>query len=152
MENAILTLDVSKMRMMGESRKPVASRYKARPAEGERLRGSGAWRLKLAEMIAVVVKRGRAWDSGRPLAEQHGFAEHVALVTGLLDRGVAIEAGPFADPSLLRDDDLVALALLDVESVSAGERLFANDPFVVGDVVSLHLYEWGGAPLRRGSD
>jgi hypothetical protein len=65
-------------------------------------------------------------------------------VTGLLDRGAAIEAGPFADPSALREDDLVTLALLDVESVAAAESLFASDPLVAGEVVSAHLYAWGG--------
>jgi hypothetical protein len=51
------------------------------------------------------------------LAEQEGFAEHVALMTASLDRGVAVEAELFADPEV-NDDDLVALALLDVESVA----------------------------------
>ena len=103
-------------------------------------------------MIAVVLRRGPAWDSGRPLAEQAGFAEHVAFVTGLLDRGVAIEAGPFADPTEMREDDLVALALLDLGSAAAAEGLFASDPLVVGDVACAHLYVWGGAPLRRAPD
>jgi hypothetical protein len=102
-------------------------------------------------MVAVVLKRGRAWNPRLSLAEQVGFAEHVALVTGLLDRAVAVEAGPFGDPSVTQDDDLVALALLDVESVAAAESLFANDPLVVGDVVSAHVYAWGGELSRRGS-
>jgi hypothetical protein len=103
-------------------------------------------------MIAVVLERGRAWDPGCSLADQDGFAEHVEFVTDLLDREVAIAAGPFADPSVLqKDDDLVALALLDVGSVAAGERLFASDPFVVGEVVSVRVYSWGAAPVRRGS-
>jgi hypothetical protein len=103
-------------------------------------------------MIAVVLKRGRAWDSGRPLAEQDGFVEHVALVTSLLDRGAAIEAGPFGDPSVGRDDDLVALALLDIGSVAAAESLFAGDPLLVGEIVFAQFYVWGGAALRRNTD
>jgi uncharacterized protein YciI len=86
------------------------------------------------------------------LAEQYGFAEHVALVTDLLDRGVAVEAGPFEDPSALQDDDLVSLALLDIDSVTAAESLFSNDPIIVAEVVSANVYRWGGAPLRRWDD
>lgn len=102
-------------------------------------------------MIALVLTRGHAWISGRPLAEQHGFAEHVALVTELLDRGVAIMAGPFGDPATDHDDDLVALALLDIESVDEAEKLFAADPLVRDDVVSAHAYAWGGAPLKQAA-
>ena len=90
-------------------------------------------------MIAVVLTRGPTWDSERPLAEQVGFADHVAFITGLLERGVAIEAGPFADPSSMENDDLVALALLDVPSLEAAESLFASDPLVVAEVVSACL-------------
>jgi hypothetical protein len=43
------------------------------------------------------------------------------------------------------DDDLVALALLDVASVADAERLFESDPLLVGEVVSAYLYPWGGA-------
>jgi hypothetical protein len=104
-------------------------------------------------MIAVVLQRGRAWDPGRSLADQPGFAEHVAFVTDLLDREVAIAAGPFADPSVLQnDDDLVALALLDVGSVADGAGLFASDPLVVGEIVFARVYSWGAGRVRRGLD
>jgi uncharacterized protein YciI len=100
----------------------------------------------------VVLSRGTAWDDRRLLADQAGFTEHVAFVTDLLDRGTAIEAGPFADPSLLGDDDLIALALLDIGSVAEAETLFAGDPLVIAEVVSAHVYPWGDIALRRASD
>src|SRR5579862_6271242 len=101
-------------------------------------------------MIAVVLARGTEWNPGLPLAGQAGFAEHVDLITSLLGQGVAIEAGPFSDPSLLVDEDLLALALLDLDSVGAARALFASDALVTGKVVSLHAHAWGGTALRRG--
>jgi hypothetical protein len=104
-------------------------------------------------MVAVVLERGRAWDRGCSLADQAGFAEHAAFVTELLDREVAIAAGPFADPSVLQnDDDLVALALLKVGSVAEGERLFASDPIVVGEVMSASVYSWGNCKKHGDTD
>jgi hypothetical protein len=101
-------------------------------------------------MIAVVLERGPEWNPELPLAGQAGFEEHVALIASLLGRGVAIEAGPFSDPSLLVDEDLLALALLDLDSVGAARALFASDALVTGRVVSLHAHAWGGTALRRG--
>lgn len=100
-------------------------------------------------MIAVLLERGPAWDPRLPLAEQAGFPEHVALITGLLDEGVALAAGPFADPGLPTDDQLLALALLDLDSVDQARGFFATDPIVAGEVVTLHAYVWGGTALRR---
>jgi hypothetical protein len=101
-------------------------------------------------MIAVLLQRGPAWNPELPLAGQAGFEEHVALITSLLGQGIAIEAGPFSDPSVPLDDDLLALALLDLDSVGGAMALFASDPFVTGRVVSLHAHAWGGMTLRRG--
>jgi hypothetical protein len=101
-------------------------------------------------MIAVVLSRGPEWNPELPLAGQPGFEEHVALISSLLGQGVAIEAGPFSDPSLLVDEDLLALALLDLDSVGAALALFASDALVTGRVVSLHAHAWGGTALRRG--
>jgi hypothetical protein len=104
-------------------------------------------------MIAVVLQRGREWDPGCSLADQAGFAEHAAFVTGLLDQEVAVAAGPFADPAVYQNnDDFVALALLNLGSVEDGERLFANDPLVAAEVVSARVYSWGATPVRRASD
>lgn len=100
-------------------------------------------------MIAVVLERGPAWDPALPLAGQAGFEEHVALITSLLEQGIAIEAGPFSDPSLPMDEPLLALALLDVESVEAGRALFARDSLVTGEVVRVHVHAWGGTTLKR---
>jgi hypothetical protein len=66
------------------------------------------------------------------------------LVTDLLDRAVAVEAGRSRGPSVTQDDDLVALALLDVESVAAAESLFADDPIIVGATRA-------GAPYTAGA-
>ena len=100
-------------------------------------------------MIAVVLERGAAWNPEVPFAEQAGFAAHVALISGLLSSGVAIEAGPFSDPAVRTNDKLVALALLDFESVEEAEDVFARDPMVAESVVALHVHPWGGQPLQR---
>ena len=57
-------------------------------------------------MIAVVLQRGWAWDRGCSLADQAAFVEHVAFVTELLDREVAVAAGPFGDPSVLQTSSM----------------------------------------------
>lgn len=49
----------------------------------------------------------------------------------ILDEGVAIEAGPFSDPSFVTDDELVALAFPDLDSVAEARALFASDPIVI---------------------
>jgi YCII-related domain len=100
-------------------------------------------------VIAVVLGRGGVWNPEVPFAEQAGFAAHVILITGLLSSGIAIEAGPFSDPAVLMDDDLLALALLDLESVEEAKDVFARDPIVADGVVSLHVHPWGGQPLQR---
>ncbi len=101
-------------------------------------------------MIAAVLERGPAWDPALPFGEQVGFEQHVSLITSLLDQGVAIEAGPFSDPSLLAGGTLLSLALFVFESVEAARALFATDPLVSDAVASLHVHAWGRAALRRG--
>jgi hypothetical protein len=93
---------------------------------------------------------GERWDARRALAEQLEFEGHVGFVTGLREGGAAIEVGPLRDPAVRSDDDLVGLALLDVDSVEDAERVFAGDPIVQAGVCAIRAYRWVGVqPLRR---
>jgi hypothetical protein len=101
-------------------------------------------------MIVVLVVRGERWDARRTFAEQLEFGGHVGFATGLREGGAAIEVGPLRDPGVRSDDDLVGLALLDVDSVEDAERVFAGDPIVQAGVCAIRAYRWVGVqPLRR---
>jgi uncharacterized protein YciI len=102
-------------------------------------------------MIAVLFLRGDSWDPGRTLDEQVGLAGHVAWVRENRDRdgGAVIEAGPFHDPGDRIDDDLVGLALLELDSLEEARALVELDPVVRTRAFTYRLYEWGGDVLRR---
>ncbi|HTU96156.1 MAG TPA: hypothetical protein VMF14_09985 [Solirubrobacteraceae bacterium] len=45
----------------------------------------------------VVTRTGPEWQSGRPLEEQTGWAEHAAFMDGLVDSGFIVLGGPLGD-------------------------------------------------------
>jgi len=86
-----------------------------------------------------------------PLKAQPGLDGHVDWVHEHRDRqrGPIIEAGPFHDPRKTVRDELVGLALLDLDSLAAARTFVETDPVVATGAFAFKLYEWGGAPLRR---
>jgi L-rhamnose mutarotase len=100
-------------------------------------------------VIVMLLERGPGWQPDRPLAEQVGFAEHVERVRALQEQGVVLAAGPFADPSTQTDDELLALALLDLASVADAEEVWSDDPIVVAGCVRLRFHPWGGGDVLR---
>jgi hypothetical protein len=102
-------------------------------------------------MIAALCVRGPRWDDSRPIVGQKGFAGHLEWVDEHRDGPAAtvVEVAPFHDPGLPFDDDVIGLALLDVESVEAGRAVVERDPLAGSGVFAYRVYEWRGEQLRR---
>jgi len=60
-----------------------------------------------------------------------------------------VEVAPFHDPTLPIDDELIGLALLDVESLEAARAVVELDPLVRSGAFAYRLYEWRAETLRR---
>ena len=60
-----------------------------------------------------------------------------------------IQGGPFHDLDAHVSDDLIGLALLDLESLDEARELIDTDPVVQTGVYGYRVYSWGGPPLRR---
>jgi uncharacterized protein YciI len=74
-------------------------------------------------MFFVVERRsGPAYDHGRALAEQDGWAEHAAFMDDLVAAGFIVLGGPLAD------ERRVVLAV-DAESEDAVRATLARDPW-----------------------
>lgn len=102
-------------------------------------------------MIAALFSRGPSWDDSQPIVGQKAFPGHLEWVGEHRDGPAAkvVEVAPFHDPELPFDDELVGLALLDVESVEAARAVVELDPLVGSGAFEYRLYEWRGGPLRR---
>jgi hypothetical protein len=103
-------------------------------------------------MIAALMVRGPAWDDTQPtIVGQAAFPGHLEWVEEHRNGPFArvVEVAPFHDPELPFDDELVGLALLDVESVEAALALVELDPLVGSGACAYRLYEWRGETLRR---
>lgn len=102
-------------------------------------------------MIAALFSRGPSWDDSQPIVGQKAFPGHLDWVGEHRDGPDAkvVEVAPFHDPGLPFDDELIGLALLDVESVEAARAVVELDPLVGSGAFEYRLYEWRGGPLRR---
>ena len=71
-------------------------------------------------------------DDSQPIVGQKAFPGHVEWVGEHRDGPAAkvVEVAPFHDPKLPFDDELIGLALLDVESVDAARAVVELDPLV----------------------
>jgi uncharacterized protein YciI len=102
-------------------------------------------------VIAALCFRGASWDDSQPIVGQQGFAGHLDWVAEHRDGPAAkvVEVAPFHDPTLPFDDDLIGLALLDVESLEAARAVVDLDPLAQSGAFEYRLYQWRGEPLRR---
>lgn len=130
--------------MNDRSRLFDARRLLSRAAPAERLIS-----LESPSVIAVLFTRGESWDASRILAEQEGIDGHIAFVRRTRDEGVIVDGGPFHDPAGLVADELVGLALLNVDSLETARDLIATDPVVKTGAFGYRLYAWDVPPLRR---
>jgi hypothetical protein len=102
-------------------------------------------------VIAAIFFHGPSWDDSQPIVGQKAFPGHPAWVREHRDGPTAkvVEVAPFHDPELPFDDELVGLALLDVESMEAARVVVELDPLVASGAFGYRLYEWRGETLRR---
>jgi uncharacterized protein YciI len=103
-------------------------------------------------MIAALYVRGPSWDDTQPIiVAQEAFPGHLEWVREHREGPSAkvVEVAPFHDPELPFDDELIGLALLDVESVEAARAVVELDPLVRSGAFAYRLYEWRGETLRR---
>jgi hypothetical protein len=104
-----------------------------------------------ARVIAALFFRGPSWDDSQPIVGQKAFQGHLEWVSEHRDGAAAkiVEVAPFHDPGLPFDDELIGLALLDVESVEAARTVVELDPLVASGAFEYRLYDWRGESLRR---
>lgn len=50
----------------------------------------------MAMFLVILRQAGPAWQAGRPMEEQSGWAEHAAFMDGLVDEGFIVLGGPVA--------------------------------------------------------
>jgi uncharacterized protein YciI len=103
-------------------------------------------------VIAALFVRGPSWDDTQPtIVAQEAFPGHLEWVREHRDGPAAtiVEVAPFHDPTLPIDDELIGLALLDVESLHAARTVVELDPLVRSGAFAYRLYEWRGETLRR---
>ena len=82
-----------------------------------------------AVRVAVRWRAGPAWRSGPP-EEQADWDEHAAFIDDLVERGIFVMGGPFADLS-------GSLTLLENVTEDEARELVARDPFVANGVFVL---------------
>jgi uncharacterized protein YciI len=100
-------------------------------------------------VIAVLFSKGAAWDETRALADQDGLDGHIAFIRRHRDEGVVVDGGPFHEAGSLVADDLVGLALLDLDSLERARDLIESDPVVQTGAFAYRLLPWDVPPLRR---
>lgn len=87
-----------------------------------------------ATLLAVVRVPGPAWDPGRSLPEQDGWAAHAAFMNGLAVEGLVVLGGPLGDGGRF-------LLVLDAPSREAVERRLAADPWTAAGLLSVASVE-----------
>ena len=82
-------------------------------------------------IVRVIVRwrAGPAWTSGPP-EEQSGWDDHADLIDGLIERGIFVMGGPYADYS-------GSHTLLENVTVHEARELVLQDPFVANGVFVL---------------
>jgi hypothetical protein len=72
--------------------------------------------------LAVTRERGPAWERGKPMERQQGWAQHAAFMSALADDGFVVLGGPLGKGETI----LLIVAAEDTDAVRA--RL-ARDPW-----------------------
>jgi hypothetical protein len=104
----------------------------------------------LMAMFAVTTARGPAWDGSAGVRDQRLFAEHARFMDDLVDHGVVVIGGPIESES--RVD--VALLAIEADAATQVDELFADDPWIVQDILVLKSIRawtiWLDGRPRRG--
>ena len=88
--------------------------------------------------VLVRFRAGPTWKAGPP-EDQPGWDEHAAFIDDLVERGIMVMGGPFADHS----GTLVVLENVSEEEARelvAGDPFIANGVFVLDDVRAWNVY------------
>jgi len=87
--------------------------------------------MPTVKAVRVIVRwrAGPTWTSGAP-EDQDGWDEHAAFIDGLIERGIFVMGGPYADNS-------GSHTLLEGVSVDEARELVLTDPFVANGVFEL---------------
>lgn len=83
------------------------------------------------KIVRVVVswRAGPAWTSGSP-EDQDGWDEHAAFIDDLVERGIFVMGGPYADNS-------GSHTILENVTADEARTLVLEDPFVANGVFEL---------------
>jgi uncharacterized protein YciI len=91
-------------------------------------------RIKTRRVI-VRWRAGPTWTSGPP-EDQQGWDEHATFIDDLIERGIFVMGGPFADSS-------GSFTILENVDEQQARELVLNDPFVANGVFVLDdVREW----------
>jgi uncharacterized protein YciI len=90
----------------------------------------------MTRTFTVFRPTGSAWVQGTPVRQQPYWDEHAAFMDNLFDQGVIVLAGPYPDGS-------GALLIVEAESQVAVRDMFADDPWMVRDILRVgDVKEW----------
>ena len=78
----------------------------------------------LPSFFATIRVRGPAWQSERPMREQHAWSEHAAFMNGLAASRFIVLGGPLGNGERV-------LHIVEAESERAVRDRFAQDPWGV---------------------
>jgi uncharacterized protein YciI len=84
-------------------------------------------------MFAVITAKGPAWDNERGIREQAAFDQHAHFMDRLVERGIVVLGGPIESD----DKDVVALVVVEAQTVREAEGYFAGDPWIANGVFRL---------------
>ena len=91
---------------------------------------------RLKKTFVIFFTPGTAWIAGKTSREQPYWTEHAAFMDALLEDGIVIMGGPFADYSSI-------MVILVASDEGEARDLFRRDPFVVQRIFHLSsVHEW----------
>jgi uncharacterized protein YciI len=87
-------------------------------------------------MFHVVLHRsGPEWQSGRPMEEQSGWAEHADFMDGLVEQGFVVLGGPLSD-------EVRVVHVVEAESEDAVRATLVRDPWSGSHLVVDAIDPW----------
>jgi uncharacterized protein YciI len=97
--------------------------------------------------FVAIYERGSAWDDSKGVFEQTGINGHMQFLRANSDK--LIGAGRFrqgTEPNAT--DRMVGMVVLLATTQEEAERLIANDPAVVGNVMRATVRQWLAERIR----
>ncbi len=113
---------------------------------GEQAHPPTAAQPRLPAFVAIY-ERGSAWDDSKGVFEQAGINGHMQFLRANSDK--LIGAGRFrqgTEPNAT--DRMVGMVVLLAATQEEAERLIANDPAVVGNVMRATVRQWLAERIR----